>query len=68
MISFQHKAPSTLIWSKSSYSNGAGGECVECARSANTRYIRDSKMTDSVVRTSCGAWNSFLRALVRGDL
>lgn len=59
----------TLIWHRSSYSNGAGGECVECSHSSEAHYIRDSKKNDgSIVRTSRGAWNSFLYAVMRGDL
>lgn len=30
-------------WFKSSYSGGAGGECVEVATCPHTVYVRDSK-------------------------
>ncbi|MEU3754124.1 DUF397 domain-containing protein [Streptomyces olivoreticuli] len=32
-----------LAWFKSSYSGGAGGECVEIAATPHTVHIRDSK-------------------------
>ncbi|MEU5687519.1 DUF397 domain-containing protein [Streptomyces venezuelae] len=35
--------PADLVWFTSSYSNNAGGECVECARTLETVYVRDSK-------------------------
>lgn len=30
-------------WFKSSYSSGAGGECVEMANAADSTHVRDSK-------------------------
>ncbi|MFE7037929.1 DUF397 domain-containing protein [Streptomyces atratus] len=35
--------PTALQWRKSSYSNGAGGECIEVADLRATVGIRDSK-------------------------
>ncbi|MFJ7492254.1 DUF397 domain-containing protein [Streptomyces sp. NPDC097727] len=35
--------PTALQWRKSSYSNGAGGECIEIADLHATVGIRDSK-------------------------
>ncbi|MFI1800902.1 DUF397 domain-containing protein [Streptomyces sp. NPDC020379] len=32
-----------LIWVKSSYSGGAGGNCIEVATRPQTIHIRDSK-------------------------
>ncbi|MDX3089157.1 MULTISPECIES: DUF397 domain-containing protein [Streptomyces] len=37
-------APS-LTWTRSSYSSGAGGECVEVAACPDTIRVRDSKDT-----------------------
>ncbi|GGX55895.1 hypothetical protein GCM10010358_07240 [Streptomyces minutiscleroticus] len=34
---------SELIWFKSSYSGGEGGECVEVATTPSTTHVRDSK-------------------------
>ncbi|MFF3202658.1 MULTISPECIES: DUF397 domain-containing protein [unclassified Streptomyces] len=51
-------------WFRSSYSNGAGGECVECALTDDGALVRDSKSAggpEIVVRS--GAWFSFLRAV-----
>ncbi|WP_369223137.1 DUF397 domain-containing protein [Streptomyces sp. R39] len=35
--------PTSLIWTKSSYSGGEGNECVEVAAHDGTTAIRDSK-------------------------
>lgn len=32
-----------LAWFTSSYSNGAGGECVQCALAVGGAWVRDSK-------------------------
>ena len=51
-------------WFTSSYSNGAGGECVECAISGDHALIRDSKNpTGDVVAVGSGAWHPFVHAL-----
>ncbi|MGH3325944.1 MAG: DUF397 domain-containing protein, partial [Streptomyces sp.] len=34
---------SALLWTKSSYSGGNGGECVEVAHSPASVHVRDSK-------------------------
>ncbi|MFE4691408.1 DUF397 domain-containing protein [Streptomyces sp. NPDC056749] len=50
-----------LAWSKSSYSTGNGGECVEFAAAANHVHIRDSKQADGPVLTiGPEAWAGFL--------
>lgn len=53
-----------LDWFKASYSNGAGGECLECAIApAGPILIRDSKRPQGdVLAFSPRAWTSFLRA------
>lgn len=49
------------VWFTSSYSNGAGGECVECALTPDDVFVRDSKCeTGPVITVSCGAWRAFL--------
>ncbi|MDX3576182.1 DUF397 domain-containing protein [Streptomyces sp. FL07-04A] len=51
-------------WFTSSYSNGAGGECVECALTGDRVRVRDSKSVEGaemVVRS--GAWTSFIHAV-----
>lgn len=56
-------------WFTSSYSNGAGGECVECAMTYGGVLVRDSKSPEGpVVAVRSGAWCSFLRALADGPL
>ncbi|MFI6626175.1 DUF397 domain-containing protein [Streptomyces sp. NPDC050528] len=53
-----------LIWFTSSYSNGAGGECVECAMTGEYALVRDTKYTTSpVVTVQSRAWCSFVHAL-----
>ncbi|MGW7043362.1 DUF397 domain-containing protein [Streptomyces avermitilis] len=39
------RAVPDLVWTKSSYSSGAGGECVEVATCTRTVHVRDSKDT-----------------------
>ncbi|MFF5155533.1 DUF397 domain-containing protein [Streptomyces sp. NPDC000348] len=52
------------MWFTSSYSNGAGGECVECAITRDRTLVRDSKSTgDAVVAVERHAWNFFVQAL-----
>ncbi|WP_221355831.1 DUF397 domain-containing protein [Streptomyces beigongshangae] len=51
-------------WFKSSYSNGAGGECVECAHAAGGTLVRDSKNADGpVLAIRVHAWHAFVGAL-----
>ncbi|QQM43100.1 DUF397 domain-containing protein [Streptomyces liliifuscus] len=51
-------------WFKSSYSNGAGGECVECAHAVGGALVRDSKDSRGPVLTiRVHAWRAFIRAL-----
>ncbi|MFI1199846.1 DUF397 domain-containing protein [Streptomyces sp. NPDC020883] len=48
-------------WSKSSYSSGAGGECVEVASGANAVHVRDSKdVTRGALAASPVAWATFV--------
>ncbi|MEU6575862.1 DUF397 domain-containing protein [Streptomyces sp. NPDC046805] len=57
-----------LVWVTSSYSNGAGGECVECAMGDDGTLIRDSKRPEgAVVAVNGNAWHSFIQAL-KGQL
>ncbi|MEU0754515.1 DUF397 domain-containing protein [Streptomyces albogriseolus] len=56
-----------LVWHTSSYSNGAGGECVECAISSTRAHVRDTKTVDGPMFTVAGsAWAAFLQALKSG--
>jgi hypothetical protein len=59
------EAPRT--WIKSSYSNGAGGECVECAPVDGLVLVRDTKIGDQVItEVGAPAWRAFTRAMGRG--
>lgn len=42
-MSTEHRASAELNWSKSSYSAGDGGECVEVATTVDAVLVRDSK-------------------------
>lgn len=56
----------SLTWVRSSYSNGAGGECVECAAEGDRIFMRDTKVGAALV-TSVGAvaWHAFTGAIRR---
>ncbi|AZP18117.1 DUF397 domain-containing protein [Streptomyces aquilus] len=54
------------VWFRSSFSNGAGGECVECASLVDTVLIRDSKRrTGPTITLGGGAWRAFLEGVQR---
>jgi hypothetical protein len=56
------------VWFTSSYSNGAGGECVECAFTGGGALVRDSKVAEgSVVVLGSDAWCSFVQTVKRGE-
>ena len=49
------------VWFRSSYSNGAGGECVECALTGDEVLVRDSKLaTGPVITLTDAAWHAFI--------
>ncbi|MGZ9932226.1 DUF397 domain-containing protein [Streptomyces sp. NC-S4] len=54
-----------VIWRKSSYSSGDGGNCVEVADGlAGVVPVRDSKRPDGgVVVVSAAAWGPFVASL-----
>ncbi|MGW5608871.1 DUF397 domain-containing protein [Streptomyces sp. NPDC003753] len=52
------------MWFTSSYSNGAGGECVECAMTERGMLVRDSKRRSGpVVAVRALAWSDFIRSV-----
>ncbi|MEV7787711.1 DUF397 domain-containing protein [Streptomyces sp. NPDC088106] len=54
---------SELAWVTSSYSSGAGGECVEVAVDSAVVHVRDSKQVAQrgpVLKVSSGAWSALL--------
>ncbi|MFI7504697.1 DUF397 domain-containing protein [Streptomyces sp. NPDC049687] len=56
------------MWFTSSYSNGAGGECVEFGLMDHDAVVRDSKMSGGpVVTVGNKAWRSFVGALTQGQ-
>ncbi|MFF6994773.1 DUF397 domain-containing protein [Streptomyces sp. NPDC008313] len=63
-MSVQHSkaAVPEAAWTKSSYSTGNGGECVEVAAVSGAILVRDSKRP-AVARVAFGpeAWAGFVR-------
>ncbi|WP_409237475.1 DUF397 domain-containing protein [Streptomyces sp. PA5.6] len=60
--------PADLVWFTSSYSNNAGGECVECARTSETVYVRDSKRAPDgpALAVRRDAWSRFVASGIGG--
>ncbi|NUV60006.1 DUF397 domain-containing protein [Streptomyces sp. CAI-85] len=57
-------ADGVRVWFTSSYSNGAGGECVECAPTDDGTLVRDSKTSGvPVVTFGREPWLSFIATL-----
>jgi hypothetical protein len=57
----------SLTWIRSSHSNGAGGECVECASDGDRILVRDTKIGDALVTSvDAAAWYAFTRAVRLG--
>lgn len=57
-------SPISPQWRKSSYSNGAGGECVEVAELVGITAVRDSKVpTGPRIAIRHAAWADFVGAL-----
>ncbi|MQY12709.1 hypothetical protein SRB5_28480 [Streptomyces sp. RB5] len=51
-------------WTKSTYSSGAGGECVEVATTSAHVHVRDSKNpTGPHLTFTPEAWRAFITAL-----
>ncbi|WSM44515.1 DUF397 domain-containing protein [Streptomyces cellulosae] len=60
------RANGELVWRKSTYSSGEGGECVEVAVAGGFVHVRDSKqMAESgpELRVGSVAWTATLRAI-----
>lgn len=59
-----------VVWRKSSYSNGAGGQCVEVADLPDgSRLIRDTKEMGSgpILRFTAGEWAAFTAGVRDGQ-
>ncbi|MFD3354800.1 DUF397 domain-containing protein [Streptomyces fradiae] len=55
-----------LAWSKSSYSAGDGGECVEVAATPARVHVRDSKdTTRTALAVEPTAWAAFVEFAAR---
>ncbi|MGW0823637.1 DUF397 domain-containing protein [Streptomyces sp. NPDC002845] len=72
MVSSEHTVSdsSTLTgWSKSSYSGGDQGDCLEVARGHAGVPVRDSKaVTGPAVTFSAGGWAAFVDAVKEGHV
>ncbi|MFE0367635.1 DUF397 domain-containing protein [Streptomyces tendae] len=59
---------SGLVWVKSSYSAGNGGDCVEVARTVGAVHVRDSKRSmGPVITVAPTEWTAFLRIAAERD-
>ncbi|WP_030856224.1 DUF397 domain-containing protein [Streptomyces sp. NRRL S-37] len=57
---------SDLCWFTSSYSSGAGGECVEVALDAAAVHVRDSKYVAQggpVLKVGSATWTALLKMM-----
>ncbi|MGW4765272.1 DUF397 domain-containing protein [Streptomyces pseudogriseolus] len=55
-----------LVWRKSTYSSGEGGECVEVAVAGGGVHVRDSKQVRQggpVLRVGSAAWAALLETM-----
>ncbi|MFD5385057.1 DUF397 domain-containing protein [Streptomyces sp. NPDC127074] len=59
---------SDLTWQKSSFSDGAGPNCVELAAAPGGIHIRESDEPDAVLRTGPAALGALIRAVKAGRL
>ncbi|MBO3681455.1 DUF397 domain-containing protein [Streptomyces sp. NEAU-YJ-81] len=59
---------SDLTWQKSSFSDGAGPNCVELAAAHDDIHIRESDEPETVVRTTSAALGALIRAVKVGRL
>ncbi|MGX4688662.1 DUF397 domain-containing protein [Streptomyces sp. JNUCC 63] len=60
------KANGELVWRKSTYSSGEGGECVEVAVAGGVVRVRDSKQavtSGPVLSLGSLAWSALLDAM-----
>ncbi|MFH9174358.1 DUF397 domain-containing protein [Streptomyces albogriseolus] len=58
--------PDNLVWFKSSYSAGDGGECVEVAAVPAKVHVRDSKdTTRAALAVEPTAWAAFVEFAAR---
>jgi hypothetical protein len=60
-----------IVWEKSSYSNGQGGQCVEFSRTfagSGVVPVRDSKDPNGpVLAFSAPAWGAFVESVKGGE-
>lgn len=59
---------SDLNWQKSSFSDGAGPNCVELATAPNGIRMRESDEPDAVIHTTPATLRSFIQAVKTGRL
>ncbi|MFF4697821.1 DUF397 domain-containing protein [Streptomyces chattanoogensis] len=72
MASTEHTIPDASAltgWTKSSYSGGSNGDCLEVARGRANVPVRDSKRpTGPALLFPYDSWSAFLSAVKRGEL
>ncbi|MFG2113185.1 DUF397 domain-containing protein [Streptomyces sp. NPDC048718] len=61
--------PTAPHWFTSSYSNGSGGECVECAHTPTTTLVRDSKRPSLPgLVVAAESWKAFIDGVAANRL
>ncbi|MFF2199141.1 DUF397 domain-containing protein [Streptomyces sp. NPDC058145] len=56
-----------LVWQRSSYSAGDGGQCVEVADAGTAVLVRDSKRPgEASLSVGADEWAAFVRMAARG--
>lgn len=56
-----NRSPEGLVWLKSSYSAGNGGECVEVAKAVGSVHVRDSKnKAGAILSFDAKRWATFV--------
>ncbi|MBP8533825.1 DUF397 domain-containing protein [Streptomyces sp. MK37H] len=59
---------SDLTWQKSSFSDGAGPNCVELAATPDGIHMRESDEPEAVIHTTPAALGVLIRAIKTGRL
>ncbi|MEU3099469.1 DUF397 domain-containing protein [Streptomyces sp. NPDC006967] len=59
---------STVVWRKSSYSDGSGGSCIEVVDGLQGVVpVRDSKVSDgAVLLIASTGWSTFVNSVKKG--
>ncbi|MTE19905.1 DUF397 domain-containing protein [Streptomyces sp. TRM43335] len=59
--------PDSTTWTKSSFSEGEGANCVEVTRDGDRVLIRESDRPDEIVVTTPAKLDAFLKGVKAGE-